>query len=401
MESEDRYAATLLRPLAREPRAPSTVDISRAVADGERRRRLELVVRAGASTAVAALVLVGGWAAVAPRLSADRTGPPPSSPAVVPPSASPSASAPPAPPACTIERLPVPAGHPPKSIVTGADPTGRYIVGRSYPGGLSHPVLIWHDRQVRQVSMPGSDQEFNDITSTGVAVGTSYVGADSEQTAAWVYRDGRLTRLAGGVAQAFGINEKEAIVGSVNGKPAMWPTPTSPPTMLAMPGPGWEGYAAGIDEDGTIVGRMDVAAKPVDLGFVWRPDGRLEQLAVPTVRGAPADTYTADAIRDGQVVGWSARDEGSTRFIEAPHWNLRTGQVTSVQGRADAVNRMGWTVSGNELNAGGTIVELPHLGTASPEARTYALTISDDGGTIAGQAPLPDSEPVAVVWTCR
>lgn len=406
-EPEERYAADLLRPLARPPRTPSTVDIGRAVAEGERRQRRARWAGSGGAALAVVLIATGGWAVAAPehrRSTPDGATPPPS--AAVSPSPRPDVPRPPT--SCTPHRLPVPAGHPPKSVVTGADPTGRYILGRSYPGVSRVPrVLIWDKGKVRAVDMPGSDQHLRDITSTGVAVGTSFV--DSDRTAAWVYRDGKVSRLAGGVAEANAINEREAVVGSVNGRPALWRSPTSRPTMLATPGPGWTGYAAGIDEDGTVVGRMQSAPNKPNLAYLWRPDGTLHQLAVPAVRGRPAATYTADAIRNGWVIGWAARDEvaarGGYRYIQTGRWNLRAGAVeTSFAGVAEGVNRHGWMVGETEkgavLVAGGRTVPLPDFGKASEIDITIPYTVSDDAKTVAGQVDV-DGEPFAVAWRCR
>jgi hypothetical protein len=404
VEPDEKFGPDLLRRLAGPARSPSRVDITRAVADGERRLSRARWVRSSAAGMTVALILVGGWAVARPAL---RSAPP--TPAGSPSAASASASAStgprtPAPPtACTLHRLPVPAGQPVESVVTGADPTGRYVLGRTYPGGRPR-VVIWHDGRVHKVSMTGSDPHLYDVTSTGVAVGLSFPGASSDRTTAWVYRDGRISRLAGGNAAAYGINEREVIVGSVDGRPALWRTPTSQPTMLATPGRGWSGHATAVGEDGTVVGRMQSAPDKPEFGYLWRPDGSLEKLAVPTLRGKAVTTYTAESIRDGWVVGWARLDEGRIAYLGAPLWSLRTGEV-DVSGErmfASAVNRYGWTAGNNSLVAGGSSVRLPDLGEndSLPGGSIDAESISDDGATIAGQVEL-HGDPVAVVWECR
>jgi hypothetical protein len=405
VDPDEKFGADLLRPLAAVPRSASRVDITRAIDDGERRLSRARWVRSSTAGMAVALILVGGWALARPAL---RSAPPTpaASPSAASPSASPSASAstgprtPVPPTTCALHRLPVPAGQPAKSLVTGADPTGRYILGRTYPAGPR--VVIWHDGQVRKVAMTGSDPELNDVTSTGVAVGTSFVGGSSDKTSAWVYRNGRISRLPGGNAAAYGINERQVIVGSVNGRPALWRTPTSQPTMLATPGRGWAGWAVGIDEDGTVVGRLQSAPDKPEYGYLWRPNGRLEKLAVPTLRGKAVTTYTADSIRNGWVVGWARLDEGDIGYLGAPLWNLHTGAVDMSDERllATAVNRYGWTVGDNRLVIGGT-VSLPDFGeNPLPGGSTHAYSISDDGATVAGQVDL-HGQPVAVVWKCQ
>src|SRR6266508_2723411 len=125
MMSDEEYGAVVLRPLAGEPRAPSMVDIARALADGRRRRRVRKIKVYCASTAAAVLVLAGGAALVAPRPDARpplvaESSPavpqpsPPTQPSAPAPTAQPSAShpasanTPSAPVSCKVERLPIP-----------------------------------------------------------------------------------------------------------------------------------------------------------------------------------------------------------------------------------------------------------------------------------------------------
>jgi hypothetical protein len=269
-------------------------------------------------------------------------------------------------------------------------------------------VLIWDNRQPRVVAIQGQDQLLNDVNTAGVAVGTSFLG---DLTAAWVYRDSAVTRLRGGVAEANGINDSGVIVGAVDEQPARWRSSGDQPEKLALPGPGWTGYAAGVDEDGTIVGRLSNGS--AEIGYLWSPDGSGRQLPVPQLRGKPATVYTADAIRNGWVQGWVALDEGPTRYTGAVRWNLRTGEVDSdtFQGHAESVNRHGWMVGsiypqGPGFIADGTVVELPRPAGITPstgQGRTGTIpyTISDDGRTLAGQVDLAEIQPAAVVWSCR
>ena len=376
---------------------PSTVDIHRAMAEGRRRRRTGHALRAGAGAGCAVLVLAGGWALARPVV--------------------PHAPAPPA--GCTLQRLPVPDGGAPRSVVTGADPSGRYLVGRGYPNAS----LIWHDGRVEVVAVPGSDPQLRDVTSTGVAVGTSYLGEPGDEPAAWLYRNGTLTRLAGTRAEAYAVNENLAVAGSVDGKPARWAapvggqapvggpaparstSPAGPPTLLALPGPGWSGYAAGIDEDGTIVGQVKEAPEKPAVGYLWRPDGTGQQLRAPVVAGAPATAYGAVAVRGGWAVGWATRDDGNRLALGAPRWNLRTGAVdVPFEGSASAVNRYGWVVGALRkavLTTGAGTLTLPDLGSTAPVANDIPVSVSDDGTTIGGQVPSSDGDPVAVVWRCR
>jgi hypothetical protein len=388
MDADERYGTAVFAVLDGEP-GPSTVDVMRAVMHGERHhRRVRLVGAAGAAAAVL-VALATGWTVTRP----DQR---PSPPAVTqaPPSKAPAMT-------CSVQQLSTPAGQGPKAIVSGADPSGRYLVGRTYPGGRPTTV-IWKDRRPKQAPMAGSDPVLYDITSTGVAVGSSFFG---DKTAAWIYADGTFTRLAGSDAQALSINERQTIVGSVRGKPVLWRAPGDQPTNLALPGPQWTGMASGIDEDGTIVGSVSPKKDGLRVGALWRPDGSFEQLSVPNAHGGPAEEYKANSIRGGWVVGWAAFDRGQIRYIGAPLWNVGAGTRKDSDGFAESVNAKGWFVGGTILMAGDEEVTLPVPKGFEQQPEILAYTISDDGSTIAGQAMTLNGgvavQPVPVVWTCR
>ena len=407
MLSDEEYGAALLRPLDREPTGPSTVDVMRAVDDGRRYRRRARVAGVAGVVAATALVVSGGatvvgWGRHAPPSVDPR---PPAASATLP---SPSPTTPAGPSACTLQRLPVPAGQPPKSLVTGGDPTGRYVLGRSYPGGQSHPLLIWDNGQVRTVAMTGQDQELVDINSTGtVAVGNSFVGPKSDQETAWVYHDGVMTRLPGNDTSVAGVNDRGVMVGQAGGKPVTWASPTSAPTALSVPA-GWTGAVSAIDENGTMVGSVSPsgpgeAATP----YLWHPDGSGEPLPMPVVNGQPVTLAMARAIRGDWVVGWAGLDVDKARYVYAPRWNLRTGKVDTdtFPGLAYSVNASGW-VAGESgpaamLGTGGERLTLPDLGATGTLVVNIAYTVSDDGAVLAGQAQTANGDPVAVEWHCH
>ncbi|MEV4509560.1 hypothetical protein AB0K00_11445 [Dactylosporangium sp. NPDC049525] len=404
VELDEQDGATLLRALAGgQPRGASTVDIAKAIADGDRHhRRVRLVGSAGAGATVV-LVAVAGWTVVtdAPQKPA------PAATSARASSGSPSAGpSPTAARGCTVQQLATPAGEGPKAIVSGSDPTGKYLVGRTYPDG--HPsTVVWENLQPRKVPMQGDDPTLSDATSGGVFVGSSFTGYDT--TSAWVYKGGKFAKLAGANAAARAINEREVIVGIVQGKPAMWASPTAQPTMLATPpGKGWTGAATGIDEDGTIVGTLQGGPGGEGQAYVWGPDGTVRKLAQPTVKGKPASTYNAGEIRDGWVVGWAAYDEPNRgpRWLGAPRWNLRTGALDTTDGVFTAINAQGRIVGQLDVVApDGTKVTLPLPG--GLEAKTAMVntgTISDDGSIIAGYLNTRDGsldeQPISVVWKC-
>ncbi len=266
------------------------------------------------------------------------------------------------PTACHIERLPLPKGQT-MSLVTGADPTGRYIVGRSYPSGAGeYPIIIWHDGQFTVVNVPGTDQSFSDITSSGDAVGVSFAAGGST---AWAYLGGKLTKLAGANAEARAISASGTIVGSVDDRAVRWRPGSPEPERLATPPGSWQGKAYGIDDDGTIVG---------------------------TLRSAAGLALLASNDSDDVAV----------------RWNVATGEThvyADVESVAEAANQAGWVVGTNAKGYAVLVTDtgtmsLPPLNSRVEPMDNIASTISDDGRTIAGQAVLadPNRTIVAVVW---
>ena len=399
MERDDEYAVALLRPLDDEPRTPSTVDVARAMADGDRRIRVTRWAAAGGvAAAVTALVLVGvTTVAGLPRHRIPPTGRPTVAPSGV-------ASLAPVPPtSCTTNWLTQPV--PSMTVVTGADPTGKYILGHMDYDGKSR-AAIWQGDTMKADGVPGDQVTLTDATSTGVVVGSSVV---SGKHAAWISRDGKATRLPGEDAGALAINDYGVVVGTVDGRPAMWPTPTSAPTLLGLPPGDWVGSAVGIDEDGTIVGNLHRPGESAkSLGFRWRSDGTFAQLPTPTTDGTPAASVVVHAIRNGWVTGWAGYSGGTER-ASSPRWNLRTGQLdnsSGIFGGGAAVNRYGWRAGYDTQNrpvllSDAGLLVLPDPGYPGP-ATNWTMTVSDDGRTIAGVA---DAAPnhggtAAVVWRC-
>src|SRR5688572_9381846 len=90
MRSEEEYGAVLLRPLSQDPPAPSTVDITRAITEGRRRRRARRLsgYAAAATVTVIAMAslptargLLSQNATPAPGTAPTGTAPAPTGPA--------------------------------------------------------------------------------------------------------------------------------------------------------------------------------------------------------------------------------------------------------------------------------------------------------------------------------
>lgn len=264
--NDDEYGALLLRPLAGEPAGPPAIDVAKAVRDGRRLRRRRWWSGGTALIAVVTATVVGGSLLLSPAEQDDRHVLP-----NLPPD-------PPVPTTCTAALLPM-GGN--KSIeLTGADPTGRWQAGQDDPMSYrpyKRKLLVWHDGKLVYVSK-GADLgiQLTDINSAGVGVGMR----DAARDTPYLYRDGKLTKLKGGEANAIAINDAGMIAGELGAinyeRPARWASPEAEPEPLALP-PGKITFARVLDiaPDGTVVGTIN------NDGYVWPPDGSIRKLVAP------------------------------------------------------------------------------------------------------------------------
>lgn len=391
----------------------------RALTLGRRRRNTRRLAGAGGLAAVVALSILG-----VTFLPAVQSSPlPPAAPSSPAPALSPTTPAVNL-AACVPQRLPVPKGYPPKSVLTGGDPTGRFLVGRAYPGDSRDRLLIWEDGKVKVIRHQGEDPDFRDISSTGIAVGSSYVDGDVQVP--WIYQDGSLRRLKGQHAGATAVNDSGVAVGAMDkggssdAWPVIWRTPTAEPARLEVPA-GMTGKATGIDADGTISGWVRPLSPSAERGqdpvvpvipsraVVWQPDGTMRELKVPdSIDGNPVVAATAEDVRDGRVGGTLTAGTSRTDVREyVVQWNLATGEARwhVVASRAKVVNAVGLAVSWDRhplLFLEQASVPLPDVAgapdnhAASPDVRL----ISADGRTVAGYQPVDGTGPVAVIWRC-
>lgn len=317
-------------------------------------------------------------------------------------------AAPPA--ACAIERLAEDKSWS-MSIVTGADPTGKYIAGRGYPadphGDLTRYPVIWENGKPTAVDVPGIDQTLGDVNASGTAVATGYDPDTWAPLAPWVYTGGRLLSLPGvDSGAARGINNRGDVVG-VSQAPAVGPVWWSAystgfgPVWLPLPDGALSAEAYDIDEDGTIVGTY-TDKEGVDHGHVWLPGGReIKELPLPKGYGPMSRAFT---IRDGWITGLTGGDTG----LVGLRWHLSTGEVRvypQFDIRPHDGNAQGWLVGADPTGRGLFVSDdgdLPLPGLAEPGTGLgdIATTLSDDGRTIGGQASDKEGELRAVRWTC-
>lgn len=403
MENQDAFAVALLRPLAEEPTWASRVDPMVAIVEGKRRRRKRRVT--GAVT-IGLLTVV--TVAAGPAMGYLRGGEPevnlpavPQSVTVAPSTSTPSTRTPPtvAPISrCTVVRLPT--GKHKEAITTGGDPSGRFLLGRSYPkDGSDRPMLIWRDGKLAyEVPLPGDDSSLQDINSSGVAVGYTYVPMKP-----YVVQDGRATLLPGvSKGQAFAINELGVVVGTRqrNGRsvPVRWPSTAAPAVDLPLPASATEGKASGIFDDGTVVGvvtRKDGSQE----GWLWLPEGSSRRLRTPRTAGE----FQVRAAHNGWVVGVVGDVHYRYRVDDDRFQSLPAG----IQ-YPDAVAVSGWLAASTMQNAGlvwtgrkTVALPVPAGFRTNPPPFTSVESISDDGRVVGGHTAEYDGDNTAVMWRCR
>ncbi|GHJ45169.1 hypothetical protein Cs7R123_25110 [Catellatospora sp. TT07R-123] len=381
-----------------------------------RRRRRTLRLRVAGSGAGAA-----AFAAVAVLLAVHLGVHPKPDPATPTPSASATSSPAPKPvlSTCEVRQLPVPRGYPPKSVLTAGDPTGRFLAGRAYPGDGRPRLLIWDDGRVRAIREPGADAGFEAIAADGTAVVTAFEG---DTKAAWLYRDGRMTRLAGADPIIAAVNTAGVIVGMSGGRPVVWRPPYGAPQPLSTAG-GVPVDPTSIAEDGTIAGVLrDSAVGPVrepnedlptahDQAVLLLPDGTERVLELPEeIDDRPLKGVRGVQLGDGFVTALLYAGSSTDTVVRLARWELGTFQLRlqRMPHGGNLLGADGWTVGaeglGNVLVSPSGTVALPNLPGASddPYDRPNFRAISADGRTVGGYVTMPGEGVlvVAVRWRC-
>ncbi|MEV4643151.1 hypothetical protein AB0J80_38025 [Actinoplanes sp. NPDC049548] len=391
-----------MRHLAGEPEPGARFDMQRAITVGRRRRRnrrVTAVVTAVAAAVVAVTGISTGLAAL-PR-HPDRGLAARPSPATVPDG-------------CVASLLPLAPGHSARTEVTGADPSGRWTVGRTaVPNAdINYLPLIWDGSTLQPTTEPpGFNAELHDINGSGVAVGEA-VGeaADADrnpQPYAWVGH--AWVRLRGVTAgRAMAVNDAGVIVGYAldnDGQhPVLWRSATAEPVRLPMPAGFLTGQAVNVDDDGTVVGEL-VGADTIR-PYTWSSLTAPGELApLPKIDGKPAYSFEVTDARGDWILGAvqpTGQDEDND--VRIPFRYRRSNHTFEQLGRDGqpivyrGINTAGWAVgaepAGAFVRSQGKVVRLPSTGLG--EYPPIPRTISDDGHTIVGS--LKSGPPV--IWRC-
>ncbi|MFI9638991.1 hypothetical protein ACIG87_02830 [Micromonospora sp. NPDC051925] len=228
-----------------------------------------------------------------------------------------------------------------RGLAEAVDPGDRFIAGtgtRITDGVWEPMLLLWQGSRVTAVSTPLL-QSVTAVNTAGVVIGDAVVGSSYRP---WRYQDGQLTTLPvpETVSDGWpaGINARGDIVGrgslkTVDRQIALrWPADR--PGTVETIGPAYA-TADAILDDGTVVG---TSAGPTDLsdsaGWVLRPDGRISWLTVP---GKPR--AWAVAARGNWAAG-GVDDTPEEGDGTPQRWDLRTGAATPVH------PAVGWRING-------------------------------------------------------
>jgi hypothetical protein len=234
---------------------------------------------------------------------------------------------------CPRETVPAPAGLTAR-FFDGGDPSGLYQVGRAADGDEIEHLVLWKDGTAHDLGVPplGVNAFAIDVNQQGEIIGNTFL---DDEWRGWRSQGGKFTAVplppSAVSATAVAINSKGAVAGTTfhraglfDGQAAVW-SADSLVRELTRPIGFNEARAADIDEDGTVIGTVELwdyeALALLDQRAVaWFPDGTWRFLAEID----SADHTEAGSIRNGLVVGtdgdggvlaWNARSGGATELL--------------------------------------------------------------------------------------
>lgn len=432
-DDADDWAESLRSVLSTTDVPAPRVDLDQLLGDGRRARRRRRYTVGGLAAAATVLVLAGTVMATQ-ALSTAPAGPPTTVAAT--------SSTAVALPDCVSSMRLQPARR--EDFLKGsdvvADPTGHYLVVKSFAKDSFGTPMLWHDGRYQQpfAKVPPM-LEPQAVNAHGRVVGTGQRNRRGDFYA-WVFSNSRLTVLPAvpgyPSAIAHAVNERGDITGEAYdraGRHAAVVWPAGDPDAVRILAT--DAVALGIGDDGTVIGSLGDGSQP----YVWDPQGNGRALA--DSGQTSGGLVTAMAIRGTWALGWIVVDTGrATSSIPGPvslppantrvpwlppdiakmiqrfgakgpismpglrltpvRWNLLSGEVSAwpeLDRLPTAINAEGWLTlpaipgrSAAVLTGEGQIQQLRDGDAA------YPVSISDDGRRILGLI----GEKVIGVWSC-
>ena len=401
--NDDEYGAVLLRPLATEPSTATHIDVGAAMRRGRRARRTRSWAAISGLTALTAATATGGALA----LTAPAALPEPDLPAD-----------PALPTACSVVRLP--DGGAALSAVTGADPSGRYLVGTTNPDADDRSVLVWRDGAlIADVPQPDirPAPAMADINASGVAAGST----PAQPHYPYSYHNGKVSRLDG-TGRVVGINNAGVIAGTRYtggpGVPVRWAGPAAKAEPMKLPPGTSGGKAVDIAEDGTIVVTLFTKTF-IEQSYLWFPDGTSRPIDGPEASKGQTNRFWATHFRFGWLYGTvsaflpqgaSPSGPGGGPLPKgvyswdsyAYRYHVATGTWQELpDGLADELSG---SYMGREAFIGRQVFEFPGLPDQTEDDGYDLASVSADGRTAGGQTLSNRADPAyrnsALMWRC-
>lgn len=186
---------------------------------------------------------------------------------------------------------------------------------------------------------------------------------------------------------------------------AIFQIPTASPSL-------YEGGAAGINDDGVVVGFGHVLVSPPtgERGITW---SNLQFTIPDPLPGMPSggDTRCQGINENGDIVGFCTPSSGDPVFRGACHWQdgvpLALEPSTTLPSEALLINNAGLIVGISSLELGhqarfeackwenGVVSALAQLAGGNEVSRPFDI---NDAGFIVGWASGPNNDAYAVVW---
>jgi hypothetical protein len=374
---DETQARRLLSPLAGEPDGPQRLDLA-AITRAGGRRRLNRRLAGGGLAMVAAVAGCGTFLLLKPGTEADIPAAGLQSPAAAGAAFAPVGAR------CPAAPLAGPTGR-----ILAVDRTGHYTVETS---GSS--VAIWKDGQkTKTVALPAPEPVEVAVNATGELALTL---REDQKAIPYAYVGGTPTRLKGG-GYIADIADDGRIGGTSGNRPAVWASPDAEPTRLPLPPGTTHGAVIGFDTDGTILAIAQNSANTRTTVLLWPRNGTEAQTV--TVPGKYAEGLSVYGIRDGKVIGDTARnmvfsyDTATRKFTRLP------SQATGLQG-----------IGGNGTVLGAPTDSVPVWavvdGTAHELAPLNGITsysivgVANDGRTVVGNSWPGSGKAVPTTWNC-